>query len=1272
MANQAQAMAPGMEKENALRDGGFSDQEIDNWKSETAQHLQDGGFSAQEIRDYFGQKTPNMAAAKAEVKKNLEAPKTEGAVTSREPIDAGPKPIEAKDVWDAMAAGWGNSVLGLMSDGGESPIQLGSNAGVAQTIASGAAQMVGDAPAMAAGFLGGGAAGGTAGTATLPVVGTISGAAVGAAAGAFGVPQAMRKILIDHYQKGDIQDAGDFARRVVGTTWEGAKGAITGAATAITGGIAGPLAGTAARMASEVAAQTVVSNALEGRLPDKRDFINGAVLIGGLHAVGFGASKGTGYVAEKLQNIYAKTGAPPSEVIEAASTDPHLKGELLSENPELPKEAKALAVRDEAQPPGAPAESEEQLKPGKSAARDELLSRIGEEKEPAKQSLGEKIEDNFNRLYAKTLDKTKVIGDVLKEVGKDDINDKNAQVLMRLHAAVQDKIQGFVENETRDWEGKPNGESLMNILNEYKEKTGDTELSDLKAYGIASRTIELAGRGIKQPGSENAMDVNGVEREFIKNNPQVQPFFDRLVAFKNRTLDYLGSSGRYSDEQVTAMKDLNKRYISFRKILEPDPLTGEMPSSTKAIKKIGNSDLLLRDPIESTLRDVGNMIKLAHETEAKNAFVEAMLGKQPVADSPINELNGRVVEPITDPRFLLSGEYEAETPQDENPFIRKAESQSGAPKDWQIEGWQDGKRTLYDTTPEIAEALKSMAGNRPALSMWTGLLKPFAAGLRIGTVNNPLFGIRHAWRNQLSAATLSQTGLKPFEALLYAPEFLTKGDSYRDFIHDGGAVQTIMPLDKDYLDGKIYELDKDAPFLGKAWNVVKQVGALSHWGIALNDNMIRFAEYKRMLDSDATRKEAAFAAREVLPDYQKTGLQKSALTQITAFLNVHAQGMARMVQETTNNPAGYVAKNLAYITVPSLLLYAAQSDDDAIKDLPDWQKYNYWNIHVSNWRDANSLAEAMSVKNAYPSNARQMPDGSWQVNDGTIVRIQKPFTNGILFGSAFDATLDAWRKKDPEAFGSFIKTVGGSTIAEPIPTALTPVLEQAANRNFYTGQALVRQSMENKLPEMQYDAYTSDTAKILGKLVSYVPLARDIGPKDATLASPKVIDNYIHGWTGTMGYYAIDALDKGLEKAGITPERIKPTATLADIPFVKEFVVRFPNAHPQSVSDFEDRYRKADQVSNSIKMLLKQGDVQGATDLQDRYHLNMDKLHGVDEAIRNLNAAIQKVNQTPDIDPVQKRQLIDGMMYQMTSVAKAGNLVMDEFEKSAKNKKAGN
>lgn len=1186
-------LAEGQIKEQALRDGGFGDDEISQWKGQAADSLSKGGFSPDEVKQYFGTPEPDNSGLQATATRGVQATTAQAAPAGtkkpHQTIDASPRPVEAEDVWDAMAAAYGNSILQLAKNHQESPIQMGENATWQMHMANAAAGFIADSPAMLAGTIAGG-----------PV-------------GAFALPAALRATLIDGIRKGDFQDPGDFAKRTVGIGWEAGKGALTGLVMEMTGGsmkvanaLGSPfvkaMTGTAAQYGAELTVQTTVAAALEGQTPKPQDFLNGAVMIGGLHAIGYGVGK-SGYIAEKLQNIYANTGATPDKVSEAVSADPHLLGETLSENPDRPIEAKE-----------APAKTADE-------AVDAVLARKGEAEEPEQPSYKDRVTDAIEKGTSKYLDYT------------NEVDDPETKKLMRLHNAVSDKVMQALTSHTTDFEtGNPNGEGVFTPIDEYQKATGDTGLKNFEAYWRSEHSLWLSEkRGIEQPGlRENDLKV-------VEAHPEVGPYVERVVAAKNRVLDYLADSGRMSKESAENIKEANPFHISMKKLIEPDPLTGKTPYSSREIKTIGDSDLKFKEPILQTAKDIQNMIHLAHETEANNTYVENM---------------------------FEDGAHED--------VIRKSETQNGLPGDSQIAGYVDGKRTLYDVKPEVADALKRMQGNGPALGAWVNMLKPFATMLRMGTVENPLFAIRHSWRNQISGATYSATGLKPFQALFqYGMEYMGGGDSVKQFVRDGGATNAISPISEDYINDTVFKLNKQAPFMDKAWNAVKSPLALSHWMVKTNDNIVRFAEYSRSLDAGASRSDSALSARDVLPDIQKAGLQKSALHSLVPFLNVHMQGMSRMVEETATNPYGFVAKNLAYITVPSVILAAVNHGNDAIDDIPNWQKFNYWTTQIPNWRPANSLAEAMSVKSAYPSNVRQDGDGKWQVNDGSIIRMQKPFSAGIFFGSMFEASLDAWKKKDPGAFGDFLKVVGGSAVAEPIPAAVAPVVEQMTNRNFYTGQPIIRQSMENKVPEMQYDAYTSETAKILGKLTSFVPLIKDIGPSDAKLSSPKIIDNYMHAWSGTLGQYAIDALDVGLKKAGLAPDVVKPTDRLSDVPFVKEFMIRYPSARPQSVSDFEDRYKQADRVAQSIKMMMKQGNIKEAVDLQNHYQVNMARLTGVDKAIQNMNAGIQKVNQAPDIDPVQKRQLIDSMMYQMTSMAKEGNTLMDQFSKNVKSKQAG-
>jgi len=1244
-----------------MRDAGYPEDQIQSWASNAAAQMAPH-YSADQIRNYFGQKEPDLSDLKAHVKGNIDkisaAPETkEGekteASTAKLPDLTGKEQVEAKDVWDAMRAGWEGGDTGLFLNGLPKHV-LPKDASLFQTFAAQTAQFVGDLPAM------------VAGAGALSELGPI-----GMAAGAFSAPAALRKILIDHYQKGDIKDASDFANRAVSTTWEAAKGAITGAATAATGGL---FTGTAAKMAAEVLAMTTVSKGLEGELPDAKDFTNAAIAVGGLHAIGFGLGKSGGYIKEKLENIYAKTGVPPEQVVEAATKDPKLKGDLLSVNGDIPKEASGennkpieqleLPLEDKESPP--PTDEDK-------AREDRILSVVKSTPKPEEPGFMGKIFDAVSKLWYKNFDYTESIRQMelrlQDETGKTFSKDESAYAATRFFNARMDKISQFISRATYDFKtGEANGEGYESILNDIKSKLGAAGIRTFNAYRIAKRSLNYEKRGFEAPG-----DLED-HRQFVKDHPEMQKFMDRYVAWRNRLLDYVGDSGRYSKDAISAMKKAGEdSFTPLKRVFESDPLTGKLPTSGSQIMRVVGSDRDIIDPFESDLKDLRAFITLALKTDAHNKFIKNFIYE----DSPF-------IRKAEDQTKTIKIDSEARDLPIEGDLYTSVNKQRGMS---QIEGWEDGKRTLYDVHPETAEALNGMAGNEPALNVFTGGMKYFASLLRLGTVQNPLFGIRHAWRQQITGATLSQTGLKLFQALSYAPEFLSgKSERYHKSVYDGALVSSIVPKMQDYVDGKIYEYDSKAPFLGKAWNAVKSLPEITHWAITQHDNIIRFAEYSRMLDKGASRAEAAFAAREVLPDFQKQGLQKAALDHLTAFFGVHLKGQARMFQAlkgdfdnvkdlVTGNKdpiealkelgTGYVVKNLAYITVPSVLLYMAQHDDDAIKDLPDWQKFAYWNIHISNWRPANSLAEAMSVKSAYPSNARQLPDGSWQVNDGTIVRLQKPFSNGIFFGSGFEAALESLKKEDPRQFEKFLKTVGGSLMAEPVPDSVKPMLEQYANRNFYTGQPIVRQSMENKVPEMQYDQYTSEVAKQLGKIIGYMPLVKDLGPSDAHMSSPKVIDNYIHSWTGTLGYYVVDALDKGLRAAGVAPPKVKPTDTLADIPFVKEFVVRFPNARPQSVADFEDRYKTSDQVRNSIRELLKEGDMMGAHQLSQKYSDNMERLKGIDTAIQRLNASIQKVNRL-DTDPVQKRQLIDTMMYQMASMAKRGNELMDKFEKRAK------
>jgi len=186
-----------------------------------------------------------------------------------------------------------------------------------------AAGVAGDIPAMALGAIGGAELG-----------------PVGATAGSFAMPAAIRSILMAEYEKGQIQTPTDFIQRGAVAMWEASKGAAVGAVTGVAaraGGAVSPLL----RVPAEVVAMTTAAAAVEGHMPAARDFVDGAILIGGMHAATAGVGKavrGAQDLTPKLRKVYEKTGIRPEQVIEDIKGDPSIRADLMAVGgPEVPR-----------------------------------------------------------------------------------------------------------------------------------------------------------------------------------------------------------------------------------------------------------------------------------------------------------------------------------------------------------------------------------------------------------------------------------------------------------------------------------------------------------------------------------------------------------------------------------------------------------------------------------------------------------------------------------------------------------------------------------------------------------------------------------------------------------------------------------------------------------------------------------------------------------------------------------------------------------------------
>lgn len=1274
--------APGFEQEQALRNSNFSDEEVAQWKGKTSDSLYKGGFSEAEVNDYFGKKPGTNADLKAHVKENLEAFKRSGP--EGEPKVAG-------DFFEALQAGLEGSSGGLITRGELPDIQLPEHAGTAMNFAAGIGQTMGDLPAMflggAAGQIAGTVAGASVGSA-IPGIGTELGAlALGKAGrgfGAFALPAGIKKYLIEKYKNKEAATPKEFLDLFMPAAWEAIKHGGIGVATAGAGELVnaaskplGALTQTLATSTAEVATMTGVGAALEGHMPTFDEFADSALLMAAFH----GLSAGTGSVVNKTMNLYAANGIKPAEVARAFETDVQLKQEMLSEGP-FPLEPDG--VEKVPMPEGNTSQSLE--------GTDSLPTRFFKPKTLEKKLEGILKPSDWEKAYTAGVDQLnpiKAAVDFLAE-GEKIPAGQDPYKLFRTYSDYLGKVYSSYKTKTIDYETtKPNGEGLGPILKDVpriKEELTEAEKKissripeedrankdetwhKFTSFLLSKRAIELEDRQI-----EHGMDIEAAYEVVDTHEASFGPVAERLYEYQGRILKYGVDAGLISEKSAAAMSEMNKSYVPFYRLIEEDPLaaTGSHEAANP-FKKIKGSDLEVRDPIDSIFKNTAAIIRLAEKNRAKQELVKLAESKE-FGETIIrkDKQASRPIEIKEDEILKILKQNGIDDVQDAEPFTIWRGMNKGLDEN-QFTVMREGKREVWTTTKDIAQGMRDLDYHPGLTSMWARLaLRLPAQLLRLGTTMSPDFIVKNAIRDQFSAATQSSGKYVPFvdffKALPHAWS-MAKGkptEAWQEFLTSGGATGVFGEASRIMKDNEFGVL-KESGVLDKAWNVVKTGAQTVAVASELAENATRFAEFKRAggLEGGFNEKVAAgYSSREATVDFARIGAKTKALNTIATFMNANIQGMDRFGRAAKENPGKFFTEGAKWMTVPTMLLWYANKDDSRVNDSPSWIRDNYWLFPTDKW-EKSTFQDANSRPNDL---RRQLSDGSWEVNNGTVYRVLKPFEVGLVFATIPERLLDAAFKEGHDLSGLGRAIVDGFT-PNVVPTAARPVIEQAFNQSFFTGNQIVNDASEKHTPEYQYTEYTSETAKAIGKLIGHVPALRDIGPRDAKLSSPAVVDNYIRNWTGTLGQYALSVIDKGLIASGIGNEKVPPPeATYADWPMLKSFVLRYPMARSGPVEKFRENFDTTSKTIQTAKDLYKQNQGEEAQSFVSKHQEDLYPLGSINEALKDMNQALVGIRRSKDIKPPEKRQLMETIYYQMTEVARQGNQQLDAYRKGIAN-----
>lgn len=1243
----------GLEEVDQLLAAGFSDAEVQQHISRQRQTLTEAGFSDVEVDAHFGvhpiddapiQKwvdgvindaknaLADPAAAVGTVvndaKNAIVGPATDVDTVMGDDLGADVQRPELLPLLEAaVKSGYQNSVVGLASRGELPDVTVGEDAPFVARIAEQASGLALDLPIM----VGGAVFGAVGGTATLgPGVGTVA----GAGAGAFVLPATLRKTLMMAYQKGGIKSAEDFIDRTGALLLTAAQSAAVGASTTTAGSLAtGPLN----KFAAELTTLVTVSKGLEGEVPSFEDFAEGAVIIFGMKSsikvagAGVNAAQRQKVAATKvLQDVYAKTGKTPADIVRDAQTDPTIIQDVMalmhpnSAPGTVPRSYQRLAEGGGVELPPKPtvvSKAVGVLSAAQQTVRDRIS--VGEKEAPTT------FKESVDNIYTHGIDKLYPLAQLVETLKAGDTlaANKDPYKGARFLPAATAKAQLFLDYEVRKF---GTNEVVSKGLKQVLEPVKD-DLDGIRIYSTAKRNIELSERDVPVV---TGIDVSASRQVVKEGAKKYQRVFEELVQYQNAVTSVLKDSGVISEKMFNKMMEANKDYMDFHRFFDPQTTTG-VGRGTRArnpIKAIRGSERKILDPLESVIKNTYLYTTLADRNSVNLKLVE-------LAEARGGTGEGSLVSKVKQPRVpttidaaemqKISKQVEAEfgikfTPEELTIF----RARTLQPTDTQFVVFRDGKRELYEVDREVGIAMNGLDAG--SANMLVKLLSAPAKTLRAGAILSPEFFVKNMMRDTVSSALFSTAGFRPvLDTMLGGLSLVKKDTAFRDWMMSGGANATMVSLDRQYLQGSLRKISGDS-YLGdmkklndltglwdRTINVVKSPLEVLRVGSELAENATRLGAFKRKTRGDRSQESLAkggFESREVTLDFARIGASTQALNQMSAFLNARLQGYDRAVRGALDNPLRVMGTGVATITLPSVALWMANHDDPRYKQIPQWQK-----------------------------------DMSWLImTEDTVWRIPKPFEPGFIFGSIPERVLDAWAESDPGAAADMAKKFLKDVAAPALPNAFAPIVENITNYSFFKGGPVVPSRLEGDVPGFRYTEYTTEVAKKIGQITGSMGV------------TPIDVENYVRQWSGGLGTYALKLADMSLRKSGVLPDPPRPADTLSDIPFVRAFVVRHPSAGAQPILDFYKDSEREAQLLVTFKRLVTEGDEEGAAKVQTLSKGRMLDLSGIRSSLGSLSSVARMIYRNPDMPRDEKRQLIDQTYNNMSRIAEEGNKIMKD------------
>lgn len=780
--------------------------------------------------------------------------------------------------------------------------------------------------------------------------------------------------------------------------------------------------------------------------------------------------------------------------------------------------------------------------------------------------------------------------------------------------------------------------SVMDAVASVKAKGGD--MKGWTAYMLAKRTVDKMGQGVDTGFNQDAaMSLASSKKAGVK--------YDDATTLWNSVMDgvlrYSRDSGVHSDEQIAAMKRDNPAYISMRRIMGDDESfnpSGRGFQSSDVLRRMEGSDKQIVDPIAATLDNMRLIVKMADRNRAIGHII-GMVERGEIENPGILKIeDSQSIKNPDEKLFKVYGLPPEEGTSTYAPLLaERAANGSGDPNTFVY--IRNGKPELWRASDPMLAALMRKA-DKVGMDPVIRTFQTFAALERSGVVINPDFPTRVQLRHQVTAFIMDPLHPAPFLTWLNGISHVIKQDDlYKQAITQGALGVSLADMDANWLARDMDKVFEETGTFDGVVNSFKHPIQLFQVISERMDAAARIGYMKQAMAKDIDPIKAATMSRKAYLDYAERGTAQIAnwMASVIPFFRPHILGLKQFGEAVVERPASTAAYSVAAVALPMVALYALNyfqdqtlPPDRQYRNLPQWQKDNYF---------------------ITPEIA------------GMRFRLRTPPNAGFVLGGLLNRFLDWSVQQDKHAFEGSMKRFLDEFIPPMLPTIAQTPMEVASNHSFFTGQALIPGSMEKNSGYMQYTPQTSETGKAL---------SRALGPPGIDVAdfSPIQLDQYVKGWTGTLGANVLKALDipvTKVQEAMNSPFVVgKKPGELADLPFVGSFLVRSPGMSAQPLRTFYDEMGKLEAKSNDFALAMKRAESGqiGEIDVTAPAGQYASAVEPLKEAIGVQVAAIQAINSNKDMSAAEKRQATDQLMTGLIETSREGVRVIDEINASAK------